>query len=86
MQRVGHGVGEDFRFLHGIPRGQADADGGVRFLIGEAEGSHSTADIPRSGGAGRAGGDADASLGEEIEQGFAASNLEDPKENPEQDW
>lgn len=22
----------------------------------------------------------------EIEQGFAASNLEDPKENPEQDW
>ena len=22
----------------------------------------------------------------EIEQGFAASNLEDPKENPEMDW
>ena len=22
----------------------------------------------------------------EIEQGFALSNLEDPKENPEQDW
>ena len=22
----------------------------------------------------------------EIEQGFARSNLEDPKENPEQDW
>ena len=22
----------------------------------------------------------------EIEQGFAASNLEDPEENPEQDW
>ena len=22
----------------------------------------------------------------EVEQGFALSNLEDPKENPEQDW
>ena len=71
MQCVGHGVGEDLRFLHGIPWGQADADGGVRFLIRQPEGSHSSADVPRTGGASRAGGDADAPLREEIKESFA---------------